>query len=280
MRLHGKQVVLTGASGGIGSALCAQLVKRGATVLAVGRSRERLQRLAMQAPSGQVVPVVADLASAEGRQHLREQAQAHTPSSLILAHAQSAFGMFEGQSEADLQRLLETNLTAPMLLLNALLPILQRQPQASVVAIGSTFGSLGFPGFSAYSASKFGLRGLFEALAREYADRPVEFLYLSPRATRTPFNNAAVEALNHELKVAQDDPEVVAASLADAIERGDRRLQIGWPEKLFARINGVLPSLVDGSLRKQLAVVRRHAGTTVADPLSHGEPHHETSPSP
>ncbi len=259
MRLQGATVLLTGASGGIGSALCAQLLERGATVLAVGRDPRRLQALASWTRNGAVVPVVADLATGEGREQVRLAAERHGPSILVLGHAQSAFGLFEEQTEAQLQALLQTNLVAPMLLVRSLLPLLERQPESAVVAIGSTFGSLGFPGFSAYSAGKFGLRGLMESLSREYADRPVRFQYLSPRATRTPFNSAGVEALNRELKTAQDEPEQVAAALVRAIETGQRRLQLGWPEKLFARLNGALPSLVDGSLRKQLPLIRRHA---------------------
>ncbi len=128
-----------------------------------------------------------------------------------------------------------------------------------MVVIGSTFGSLGYPGFAAYSASKFGLRGLMEALSREYADTSLRFQYLAPRATRTAFNTPAVDALNAELKVASDPPQDVAEKLVRSIIRGETRRQLGWPEKLFVRINGILPSLVDSSLRGQLSIIRRHA---------------------
>jgi hypothetical protein len=68
-----------------------------------------------------------------------------------------------------------------------------------------------------------------------------------------------VEAMNREMKVAEDDPADVAAQLVAAIASGRLRMQIGWPEKLFARINGALPGLVDRSLKSQLAIVRRYA---------------------
>jgi hypothetical protein len=70
-----------------------------------------------------------------------------------------------------------------------------------------------------------------------------------------------VDALNAELKVASDPPDEVARKLVQSIIRGETRRQLGWPEKLFARINGVLPSLVDRSLRSQLPIIRRHAQT-------------------
>ena len=259
--LTGRTVLLTGASGGIGAALCDALVKAGARVVAVGRNDEGLQQLARQQPAGQVVPLVADLATDSGRAHAIAIASKlqQTPSILILAHAQSAFGLFEEQSMPELRDLVDTNLLGPMALIHGLLPMLQAHPQAAVVAIGSTFGSLAFPGFAAYSATKFGLRGLIEGLSREYADRNLQFQFLSPRATRTAFNTSAVEAMNKELKVAEDDPADVAALLVAAIASGRPRMQIGWPEKLFARINGALPGLVDRSLKSQLAIVRRYA---------------------
>lgn len=260
-RLAGRCVLLTGASGGIGSALCAALVAEGARVVAVGRDLPRLQALAAGRQDDRVHPIVADLGDGSDRHRLAQTVAAlpHPPGILVLAHARSAFGLFEAQSEAELQTLVATNLLAPMQLIHALLPTLRTQPQPAVVAVGSTFGSLAFPGFAAYSATKFGLRGLMEGLAREYADSDLRFQYLSPRATRTAFNTPAVEAMNREMKVAQDDPAAVAAQLVDAIAAGRRRLQIGWPEKLFARLNGALPGLVDRSLRAQLSIVRRHA---------------------
>lgn len=259
--LSGRTVLLTGASGGIGAALCDALVEAGARVIAVGRNQSRLQQLAQQQSGGRVVPLVADLATDSGRAHVIAVASTlqQTPSILVLAHAQSAFGLFEEQSMHELRDLVDTNLLAPMTLIHGLLPTLQRHPQAAVVAVGSTFGSLAFPGFAAYSATKFGLRGLMEGLSREYADRNLQFQFLSPRATRTAFNTPAVEAMNKEMKVAEDEPADVAAQLVAAIASGRPRMQIGWPEKLFARINGALPALVDRNLKSQLAIIRRHA---------------------
>ena len=261
MNLTGKTVILTGASGGIGAPLCRALVAAGASVLAVSRGQHRLDQLQRDLPLGRVHGVLADLATTAGRDHLVDAARAlrPAPSVLVIAHAQSAFGLFDEQDPFALEAMLQTNLVGSTLLIHGLLPILRAQAQASVVVIGSTFGSLGYPGFAAYSASKFGLRGLMEALSREYADTSLRFQYLAPRATRTAFNTPAVDALNAELKVASDPPQDVAEKLVRSIIRGETRRQLGWPEKLFVRINGILPSLVDSSLRGQLSIIRRHA---------------------
>lgn len=278
MNLAGKTVILTGASGGIGAPLCRALVEAGASVLAVGRDQHRLDQLQRDLPLGRVQGVLADLGTTAGRDHLVDVARAlrPAPSVLVIGHAQSAFGLFDEQDPFALEAMLQTNLIGSTLLIHGLLPILRAQAQASVVVIGSTFGSLGYPGFAAYSASKFGLRGLMEALSREYADTSLRFQYLAPRATRTAFNTPAVDALNAELKVTSDPPQEVAEKLVRSIIRGETRRQFGWPEKLFVRINGILPSLVDSSLRGQLSIIRRHAqGQGRSSPE---ETSHETVP--
>ena len=262
--LAGRGVLLTGASGGIGQRLALRLAEAGATVHAVGRRAEALKALAAQAGPGSIRPLVADLATPEGIEAVRRAVSVTAPppvSLLILGAADSRFGLFEDTSAADVQAQVATNLVAPMLLVRALLPSLLRLPAAGVVGIGSTFGSLGYPGFAAYSASKFGLRGFLEALAREHADTTLRVQYLSPRATRTALNSAAVDAMNAELGVAVDDADAVARALVEAIEAGTRRRQLGWPERLFARLNGLLPELVDRALAKQLPTVRRFART-------------------
>ena len=257
----GRGVLLTGASGGIGQCLALRLAEAGATVYAVGRRADALHALAARARPGAIRPVVADLATADGIDAVRRAAAAAPipVSLLILGAADSRFGLFEHSSVVDVQAQVATNLVAPMLLVRALLPCLMRLPEAGVVGIGSTFGSLGYPGFAAYSASKFGLRGFLEALAREHVDTPLRVQYLSPRATRTALNSVAVDAMNAELGVAVDDADHVAVALLEAIQAGTRRRQLGWPERLFARLNGLLPELVDRALAKQLPTVRRFA---------------------
>lgn len=260
MQLHDIDAVLTGASGGIGAALAAELCGAGARVLAIGRRDDPLQALLRRWGGARVRPLVADITCAADRERIhaavRELAR---PRLLIHAAATGAFGLFAEATDAESASLFDTNVLAPIALTRRLLPLLETQPEATVVAIGSTFGSIGYPGFASYSASKFALRGLFEALSREYADRPLRFQWLAPRATDTGFNSSAVQALNRALGTAVDPAEAVARQLLRAIRRGDPRRQLGWPERLFVRLNGVLPGLVDRGLRPALSTVRLHA---------------------
>ena len=127
-----------------------------------------------------------------------------------------------------------------------------------VVNVGSVMGYLGYPGCAAYSASKFALRGFSEALRRELADGPVRVLHFAPRATRTPLNGAGLDALNEELGVAMDDAATVARELLRLLRRPRSERLLGMPEKLFARLNQMLPGVVDFGLRQQLSTIQRH----------------------
>jgi short-subunit dehydrogenase len=261
MKLHGKTLVLTGASGGIGQALAHALAAAGARLILVGRDAARLAALAGTLP-GAHSTVTADLGEAAGRERLLESCRqpGHGVDGLINNAGISDFGSFEQQTPERIAELIHLNLTVPMLLCRSFLPLLGTHPGACIVNIGSTFGAIGHPGFAAYCASKAGLRGFSEALRRELADSTIRVFHLAPRATRTAMNSAAVDALNRALGNAVDEPAVVAralvAQLSDA--RGSER-HLGWPERLFVRVNALLPALVDRALIKKLPVIRQHA---------------------
>ena len=78
--------------------------------------------------------------------------------------------------------------------------------------------------------------------------------------------------MNEELKIGMDSPQKVATAILDALRHERSETLLGAPERLFAKINGVLPGIVDRSLRKQLAVIRRYAqlrdDKTARTPLS------------
>ena len=261
------RVLVTGASGGIGRALAAELHGQGAAVMLVGRDAGTLDRVlvSLGGESPRLQACVADLATAAGRREVAASAAAWGCNVLLNNAGLGEFGFVDDQTDAGLERLFAVNVLAPMQLTRALLPHLRAQPQAVVLNMGSVFGSLAYPGFAGYSASKFALRGFTEALRRELADTTVKVQYLAPRATRTGMNASAVERMNAELGVTMDPPELVARASREMLASGRREAVLGWPEKLFVRINALLPRVVDGSLRKQLPIIRRHAHTAAAE---------------
>ena len=259
MRLPDCVVVLTGASGGIGLALSEQLCGAGARVLAVSRHLGKLAQLMNRYPR-QLRWQAADLRTREGRADVLAAARAMGGVNVLVnAAGINRFALLEQLDEVALDELLDINLKAAMHLTRACLPLLREQPQALVVNVGSIYGSIGYPGYAAYCASKFALRGFSEALRRELADTAVNVLYAAPRATRTGMNSSAATALNQALKVGVDQPEDVARAVLAAVQAERSELYLGWPEKLFVRVNGMLPGVIDRALRKQLPLIRRYS---------------------
>lgn len=257
MQLAGKRFILTGAAGGIGQAFAVKLAAAGVRLLLVSRGQDSLEALCRRLPGDGHRAVAVDLASEAGRAALLAAAGDEVDGVINNAGI-SFFGFLGDQTEAQFRQTLELNLLVPMLLVRDLLPVLQAR-SGIIVNVGSAFGSIGFPGQAAYSASKFGLRGFTEALRRELADSRVSVQYLAPRATDTRMNSAGVQAMNRELGTAMDPPERVADELMALLARGNGVRFIGWPERFFIKLNSVFPGLVDKALRRQLPAVRRHA---------------------
>lgn len=256
MRLSEARVVLTGASGGIGLAIATALCVSGARVLAVARNRQPLVPLLELYPRN-LFWIGADLTVLAERREVLAQAQSIGGINLLInAAGVNHFAMLEQLDDSEINAMLAVNISAPICLTKLLLPLLKQADSAMVVNVGSTYGSIGYPGYASYCATKFALRGFSEALRRELADTRVSVLYVAPRATRTSMNSPAAQALNDALKANVDDPRAVAAAVIHAIA-GDRRdLYLGWPERFFVRLNSLLPHLVDRGLRKQLPLIR------------------------
>ena len=266
--LAGRVVVLTGASGGIGAAIARRLAAAGARLVLVGRTPVTLQGVLDSLPArsgGGHELVVADLAEPAGRNVIAATIEATGAriDALVNAAGVSRFGWLADTPAVQLEAQFATNVVGPMLLTQRLLP--RMAAQGRIVNIGSSFGGIGYPGFSAYCASKFALRGFTEALRRELADTGLQVACLAPRATRTALNSPAVCAMNDALGNATDPPERVAEALERMLlARRMRDRAIGWPERLFLRLNAVFPSLVDGALRKQLPAIKRFAAPSAS----------------
>ena len=262
-------VLVTGASGGIGRAIAGVLAARGYRLLLQGRDATRLQqiRAALPGDAGHQV-LVADLLDPADRQRMVQACRERADGVDVLINnaGVSTFALLEDTHDGELARILNTNLLAPMALTRDLMPVLQSSGQPAVINIGSAFGHIGHPGFSVYGASKSGLHGFTEALRREVADSGVRVHYLAPRAVDTALNSESVNALNRSLGNRSDSPQRVAQACLNLLEgTGSRRRFIGWPERLFIKINALFPSLVDSALVKKLPVIREHAQQNFPD---------------
>lgn len=251
MQLEGKRILLTGAAGGIGALLAEALSQRGARVALVDRNAEALESI-RKGLGGKAEAIPADLLDTPRLGEVVERACRALGGLDLLINVAGllSFRPLDEEDPAVLERIIRLNLTTPLLLTREALPHL-REGGGRVVNIGSTFGAIGFAWFAAYSASKFGLRGLSEALRRELNGTGVGVTYIAPRAVRTKLNTGAIYRMAEAVGMNMDEPEWVVERIIAAIERDAEEVHLGFPEKLFARINALLPRLVDMALRKQ-----------------------------
>lgn len=261
MQLTNARILLTGATGGLGEALARELAGAGAQLLIAGRDVPRLAALAATLGPGSA-SVRADVTRPEGIAAIVGAAREFGINMLINNAGIGAFGLYDEQEWASVEQLIATNLAAPMQLTHALLPWLKSRPSAAIVNVGSTFGTLPFAGFVAYSATKSGLRGFSQGLRRELADTSIAVVHIAPRAIDTPLNSAAVNALNRELGNTSDNPADVAREIVRTLRNDGKERHIGFPERLFAWLNGVAPGLIDNGLSGKLPAIKRHAAKT------------------
>ncbi|HHQ4566033.1 TPA: SDR family oxidoreductase [Aeromonas hydrophila] len=259
MKLEAKLVLLTGASGGIGEALAQELAAQGAHLLLHGRRASALERLRKELPHPERhQTVIADLGSPQERAKLLQHPALDEGLDVLINNAGcNQFAWLEDQSSEQVERQLLLNVEAPIQLTRMLLPRL-RKP-AVIMNVGSSFGAIGYAGYSVYCASKFALRGFSEALGRELEGTGIQVLHFAPRATRTRLNSEAAYEMNAELGTHTDSPQDVAEEAVIALCNETRRSWLGWPEKLFVRLNGLLPGLVDRALAKQKPIIERYA---------------------
>lgn len=263
MKLQSQRILITGAGGGIGCALAKELAGRGARLCALEYSPEAAKPLLEVLEPLGVSPLLAfgDITRAETRDAalaLVEQEWGGLDLLINLAGVLD-FVCYQDEDPGMISRLLQVNLEAPMQLTRSVLPGMIARGHGRIVNVGSMFGSIGFPLFAAYCASKFALRGFSQALRRELAGTGVGVTYVSPRAVKTPLNPPVVHAMAEHGLMHMDPPAPVALAIVRAIERDRKEAYLGLPEGFFARINGVLPGLVDQALARQVPTLMAYA---------------------
>jgi|tagenome__1003787_1003787.scaffolds.fasta_scaffold20874268_2 short-subunit dehydrogenase len=196
-RFAGRTAVLTGAASGIGEQLAYGLAARGSDLVLVDVDEARLRtvtdRIRGGHPGLNVEPIVADLSDRPAVESVAARVLAEHPAiGLLINNAGIALGgRFDQVTVEEFETVMNVNFRAPMLLMHALLPALKATPGAHLVNVSSIFGILAPAGQSAYSSSKFALRGLSQALHTELADNGVGVTTVHPGGIRTRIADSA-----------------------------------------------------------------------------------------
>jgi short-subunit dehydrogenase len=254
------KAVLTGATGGIGRAIALQLAPQCSSLILMGRDTEKLEALKNELSNNAVkVQIISgDLCDDSTSVRLMDAISAQQGINLLINNAGiSLFKSFEQQSDKDITQLILTNVISPMLLCKQLVPLLKKE-SSQIINIGSIFGYLGFPGFSSYCASKFGLRGFSQSLRRELSDTSVSVRYFAPRATKTSINSDQVMQMNAELKTDSDTPEFVAKEFMKFLDGKAWEKKLGFKESFFVFMNHLFPGAPDKAIQGQLPIINKY----------------------
>jgi NADP-dependent 3-hydroxy acid dehydrogenase YdfG len=224
--LSGRTAVVTGASRGIGAGIAEALAGAGVRVALVARTESKLKEIA--ARIGSSIPIVCDVADPKsvGRAIGRIAGELNGAPDILVNNA----GIFRvavvEQTTADsFIETVNTNLVGPFLFVRAFLAEMKERKRGHIVTIGSIADRTIFTGNAAYSATKFGLRAIHEALRAELRGTGVRASLISPAATDTDiWNDVAVTdpVANPHLKRPMLDPSDVVGAVMFALTQPDK----------------------------------------------------------
>ncbi len=247
-RLSGKVAVVTGAASGIGRALALGLRDKGCHLALVDLDQDGLSRLHLElGGSGRQQTVTTHVANvgdrARMRELAREVAEAHSAVHLLINNAGIGYeGAFPQTSLDDWDRIIDVNLWGVIYGCHFFMPHLAKVERGHIVNLSSLFGIVAMAGQSAYSTTKFAVRGLSESLWEELRATSVGLTVVHPGAVATNIMKRArgddpelLRRLSRWYERHAISPERVAAEIIRAVEKGTPRLLI-TPEVVFGDV--------------------------------------------
>jgi short-subunit dehydrogenase len=259
-QLAGRVVLVTGASSGIGEATALLCAQHGAALALGARRGDRLDAVAQRCRAAGAVDVhrgVVDLSVTGAAQAFTATAEAALgPVDVLVNNAGSGWtGRFVEMDEADMERIVETNLVGTMRMTRAVLPGMLARESGTIVMVASVVAITPLPYSSVYCASKQAMVGFAQALRAELAGTLVKIGLVYPAATETEFHLNAPLTTGSPMVPAT----AVAADVLAAIEQPERNpLPASW------RWRQLTDPLVGGRRRARIAKAFRAVDPTLA----------------
>jgi NADP-dependent 3-hydroxy acid dehydrogenase YdfG len=226
MELKDAVVLVTGASSGIGEATARAAAKAGAFVVLLARREDRIASLAAELGNAMAVP--CDVTRPEQVHHAVQSAIEKFGRIDVLVNnaGQGLHGEIEDIGVDDFRALLDLNLVAPLVLMQAVIPIMRQQGAGSIVNVSSGATLATYPGSAAYTSSKSGLNMLSDVARLELADAGIVVSLMHPFVTATEFYGAVksgaetARAQEADMATFAHKPERVADMILELIRSG------------------------------------------------------------
>jgi NAD(P)-dependent dehydrogenase (short-subunit alcohol dehydrogenase family) len=256
--LRGKRVILTGATGGIGRATATALVQAGSRLAIAARSADVLEGMAedLRRLDGDVVAVPGDVTVAADRERLvATTVQLFGGLDILINNSGvGSFGHFATSTEEVVRRVMEVNFFGPVELIRLAASYLMKGSQTAVVNVASMTGRRGMPAWPEYSASKFALVGMSEALRGEFARFDIDVLTIVPGLTNSGFDRHVLRR-DGKMNIPFGrgmPPEEVAAGIVRAIRTGRRETVLGLEARWMLRLNRFVPRVLNWVITRKV----------------------------
>ncbi|MEP0925567.1 oxidoreductase [Leptolyngbya sp. ST-U4] len=254
--------LITGSSTGLGHALAQAVLERGYYLVATARQPEQLKELSDRYPD-RVTTIALDVTNAQSIQQAVEAAlNAYNRIDVLVNNAgYGTVGAIEEVTDDDIRRQFDTNLFGAINVTRAILPTLREQRSGHILNISSANGISAFAGVGIYSATKFALEAIFEALAQEVKPLGIKVTIIEPGSSRTNFSSRALSTLSHQIndyaqtsgKIVQrlqerdgkqpNDPAKAAAAMIRVVESDNPPLRLALGEDSVSLITQKLESM-------------------------------------
>ncbi len=252
MEINGSEILVTGASGGLGAAMVRELADRGAHLVVSARNQAVLDALA--AETGAEV-VVADLANRADVERLA--ARAASCDVLVCNAGIGADPPLDELTEADIDQAIEVNLRSPIVLAHAFAKAKTTAgKRGQIVLVGSLAGEAASPGTRLYNATKFGLRGFALSFRQELEGTGVGCSLVAPGFIRDA-GMFADNGLELPPGVRTKTPADVAAGIVRAITRDPAEVHVAPTELRVASAFGGIAPGVAAAVQRKLGIAQR-----------------------
>ncbi len=268
MKLENRTAVITGAASGIGRGIAVSLARRGCHLALADLNNAglaetaRMAQLARMDPMNQAPPRSALRISQHHLDVADRSAVAAFPAAVLAAHpgvdilvnnaGVAVGGTFEAVSEEDFEWLFEINFWGLVRMTRAFLPLLRKSDDARVVNLSSIYGIISPPAETAYSASKFAVRGFSHSLRHELANSNIGVTVVHPGGVATSIaDNARVPKDMPPAEVARRralakkaltmPPATAGEIIVQGIERRSARVLVGNDAKFLALLERLAP---------------------------------------
>jgi len=254
VKLEGRTVLITGASGGIGRALAHRFAELGCRLILTARSKDLLDELAAELRTAGTTVIPADLTDTDSLAGLCDQVVERFDHLDILIN-NAGVGLYAPSFESrpeKVQQLFELNFFAPVELVRRLLPLIPSG--GSVVNVSSIAGKVPLPWLNIYSASKYALNAYSDGLRMELEGSGIQVLCVCPGYVGTDFSQNVIQGAVPQKVTEQKKFKITAEQCAQAIVDGITKRKrtvvtpvMGWGLTILARL---LPSTLYSRMAK------------------------------